>query len=318
MIERAPIAIALLVLVAQPLLAAPRTGRAPQAVREVEAQLAAERVDLAIETGEKVLALVADPDLAALVAEAYSRKARSLDERGRPSADILAVLDRGLLVARTVKLLKWRGHTLVNLGGRDHEAYEAYEEALERGAEGKDQIDLARAVADTYARLGASTCRLTVTSQPDDAEVRIGAGVESKRTPAKWWLPRGSHSVQVFALGRPAQTRAVPCGATPVAVHFDLGAAAAPVPSGTALPRAPTTDPYAGMLAPPPSRTATLGPWITLGAGVAALAAGVALNVSWYDDKAAWQKTAALGSYGAGGAALAAGAVWWWLAQRDQ
>ncbi|MSP92161.1 MAG: hypothetical protein EXR79_10225 [Myxococcales bacterium] len=314
MIDRMGFAVAGLLLTVSAALAAPRAGRAPQAVRELQAQLAADQVDLAIETGERVLAVVADPDVALLVAEACSRKAKALDERGRASAEILAVLDRGLKAARTVKLLKWRGHTLINLGGRDHEAYEAYEEALERGVEGKDQIDLATAVADTYARIAPATCRLTVTSAPSDAEVRIGAGVESKRTPAKWWLPRGSHSVQVFALGRPAQTRVVACGPTPVAVHVDLGAAAMVAPLATSLPAADANDPYAGVLAPPP-RSPRRGPWITMGAGVAALAMGVALNVSWYDDRAGWKKSAALASYGAGGAALVGGAAWWWWAR---
>lgn len=268
-------------------LAAPTEAHAAEAdpVARAAALLQAGKLDEAIVRGEADLAASPDSRLAAQVAEAYQRKARLASERGRPAAELLTIVDRGLRVARTARLLKFRGRILAALGGRDAEAYEAYEESLDKGAEGKDMGDAVSEMAPVHQRIAPRMCRVTITTRPELSGVRIDTAAEARPTPSKVWLSRGKHVLHI-GTDPNTQTRIVDCADVPVMVHVELAATPAVVPPPH-RPQGETADP-AGL--PTVHAASTRGTadrtmaWTVAVAGAAVALSGLTLYLVTLDD----------------------------------
>lgn len=295
----------------------------PSTLARLEALVRSGKLDEAISQAETALPTATDAKVGALLAEACQKKAAAMAEKAKPPADLLAMVDRGLRGQRTVKLLKFRGRILTALQ-RPAEAYEAYEDALDRSPDGKDQTDIASEMTAVYKGLAERMCRASVTASLADAELRVGVAGEPRKLPARMWLPRGNHVVQVGPPGGPMQTRQIECAAAPVALHVDMPRLA--VDSRTQAPQLlqvpPEPTPLSTHLEPPPSRSALhkYGPWATAALGVV----GVGLGGYWQHDynaqatagtvPAESEKAMSLAGYVGGGALLAGSLVWWWLA----
>jgi len=281
-----------------------------------------EDLDRAIALGESALGAEPDPVIAEAVAEACFRKARAAAQQDKPPAELLAHIDRGLRAVRTAKLLKNRGRVLSQMPGREMEAYEAYEESIERGGTGKDLADAAAEMSRLYAGLSANVCRLSVVSQPAGADVRVGAGARaSRKAPFKAWLPRGSHAVEASLPGREPSVRQVDCTIAPAAVVFEFAASPSPKtpdPGGPPHPTDRTVPPPPTSPEPAASKPGSaLLPWLTVGVGLVLVAAGVGMNVDYNrrtaEDQSAGEKYAAVGCYGGGAALVLGGLLWRWL-----
>lgn len=287
----------------------------------LEALLRSGKLDDAIAQSEAALPTAQDAKVGAVLAEACQKKATAMAEKGKPPADLLAMVDRGLRGLRSVKLLKFRGRILTALQ-RPAEAYEAYEEALDRGPDGKDQVDIASEMTNVYKPLGQRMCRASVTASHPDAELRVGVAGEPRKLPARLWLPHGHHAVTVGPAGGPFQSRQIECAATPVALHVEVPKLAAEWRAQDTTPAPAPAEPVSLLgTFPPPTRSALhrYGPWSTVAVGVIGLGLGGWLQHDYNQQANAgqvppsYERPASLAGYVGGGTLVVGGLAWWWL-----
>ena len=305
-------------LLALMVLLTPTVARADLAA-DVQSALQAGDLERCIELGQRSLQRDPDPAVAAAVAEAWLRKVKAANDKGAELPELLAMVDKGLLVLRTPKLLKSRGRILAALN-RDVEGYEAYEEALERGATGKEAGDVALGMDELHAKIGQRLCRLVVTSLPVGAAVQVGASASSLPTPAKLWVPRGPVVLQFEGAVPPPVTVSKVCAGTPLLVHVDLPggpvvAVAAPKPRKQGVHELLPGDIARTPLWHKPAQYGAVG------AGALAFGLGLYWNHDYNQHIASHtanpsERTAAISAYGVGSALIVGGIVWWFL-ERD-
>ncbi len=284
---------------------------------DVQSALQAGDLDRAIELGQRSLQRDPDPVVAAAVAEAWLRKVKAANDKGADLPELLVMVDKGLAVLRTPKLLKSRGRILSALN-RDVEGYEAYEEALERGATGKEAGDVAIGMGELHAKIGLHLCRLVVTSLPVGASVQVGASPTNAPTPVKQWVPRGPIVLRLEGASPPPVTVTKLCAGAPVVVHVDIAGKSV---ISTPPPGKPRRPGMAELLPGDVDKTPRWHQPVQLGlagVGVATFGLGLYWNYNYNQQARARtadpdQRTAAVSAYALGSTLIVAGIVWWWM-----